>query len=923
MKTAEELWGVLDEAHHLPYGAAQIALVEQVLRHADGACDPALAFYSRLFATTAYIYGGESVKAFATFSWCVSDFDRNPQPYHERWTHNLLWLFKTMVSALTKFPEIPLARTHAVLDDMERRYREGGHGMQPVYKHRHLVARHLGATIEADEWFEKWRAAPRTELSDCAGCDPTTLVVHLNNRGRFEEAVELAGPVLAGDLSCTEQPQTILSELMVSYLMAGRPAEAADAHRRSYLVERGNLADLEGIGDHILFCARTGNEARGLEILQRHLDWLDRAPSPAAGMNFAASCVALLRRLVAVGHGGTPIRRAGRPDVTAAALADELTGYATGLAARFDARNGTAHQSKLVAETMAAEPYGIDLPLAPTARRAAPAPKPSTSEPEPEPVEIPAGLTETELLDLAESYLDEDRHDLLGAALEAYSARFPEPGDPLLAARLWTFRGVALPGDDHDGTIAAWERAVVAFAQAGEGGRVSALRARIAMERARVERGDPAEDVALVRADVAYQEEHGTARDRANAWLRLSTMYFLADSLDEANEAGDRADRYAAEWGQPRRVAYHALMRARNRGAAHRHDEAREAAREAWEFYRVHGPAGISAEAATVFGQLAEEPAEVLAAMTESLATGVPGAEMVGHALRGRALMALDRAGEAIDDFVEAVAICAEQDLEQPGTFARQDLAQAYLQAGRLPEAAEVAEEAVRGFEKLGFAEPLNDTKFMLAGIYRDLDDSGRALELYRELIEVLTDNPQGRGQVGEDAGQLLYKVDRDAEAALTFQAAAEALREAGDLVGELRVLRRRLMALNYADQVDEAERLIPEVARKYAELPAELAEEPGVQWGRGVFAFEVGNLLMRRGRWAEALPHLDGAPERLRAIGADQDADRVTNMRAEALLRSGRPAEALALLDSLSPEARHPDVYADTREAVDRLNDR
>ncbi|WIM96583.1 tetratricopeptide repeat protein [Actinoplanes oblitus] len=920
MKTAEELWGVLEEAHHLPYGSAQIALVEQVLRHADGAGDPALAFYTRLFATTAYVYGGESVKAFATFSWCVGDFDRNPQPYHERWTHNLFWQFKTMVSALTKFPEIPLARTYAVLDDMERRYREGGHGMQPVYKHRYLVARHIGADAEADDWFEKWRAAPRTSLSDCAGCDPTTLVTHLNARGRYTEAVELAGPVLAGDLSCTEQPQTILSELMVSYLRSGRPAEAADAHRRSYLVERSNLADLWGIGDHILFCARTGNEARGLEIVQRHIDWLDRAPSPAAGMNFAASCVALLRRLVALGHGDSPIRRSGRPDTTAAALADELTGYATELAARFDARNGTAHQSEVIAETMAAEPYGIELPLAPTARRA---PRPATpSIVDVKPV-VPDGLTETELLDLAEKHLDEDEHDEFGAVLAAYAERFPEPGDPLLAGRLWTFRGVLLPADDHDGTIAAWERAVVAFAQAGAGGKVSALRARIAMERARAERGDPAEDVALVRADVAYQEQHGDARDRANAWLRLSTMYFMADSLDEANEAGDRADQYAAEWGRPRRVAYHALMRARNRGAAHRHDEAREAARQAWAFYREHGPARISAEAATVFGQVAEEPAEVLEAMTESLTTGVPGAEMVGHALRGRALMALDRAEEAIDDFVEAVAICAEQEAEQPGAFARQDLAQAYLQAGRLPEAAEVAEEAVRGFERLGFAEPLNDTRFMLAGIYRDLGDSGRALELYRELIEVLADNPHGRGQVGEDAGQLLYKVDRDAEAALTFQAAAEALREAGDLAGELRVLRRRLMALNYADQVDEAELLIAEVTRKYAELPAELAGEPGVQWGRGVFAFEVGNLLMRRGRWAEALPHLEGAPERLRTIGATEDADRVTNMRAEALLKSGHPVEALALLDALAPEARHPDVYADTRKAIDGLNDR
>ncbi|GAA2680628.1 tetratricopeptide repeat protein [Actinoplanes palleronii] len=926
MKTSDELWAVLSEAEDLPYGAAQIALAEQVLRQVDGAGDPALAFYTRLFATNAYIYGGESVKAFATFSWCVSDFDRNPQDYHRNWSHNLLWLFKTMVNALTEFPEVPLARTYSVLEDMERRYRESGHGLQPVYKHRYIVANHIGDAAAADEWYEKWKAAPRNSLSDCAGCDPNTQVEYLNQRGRHADAVELAAPVLTGHLSCVEQPHGILGELMVSYLKAGRPDDAADAHRRSYLGQRGNLADLWAIGEHIRFCARTGNEARGLEILQRHIDWLDRAPSPAAGMNFAAAAVTLLRRVTVIGHGDTLIRRSGRPDVTAEALAGELTTFATELAARFDTRNGTTHQSEMITALMAEQPYGVDVPLSPSARRspAVVAKQPQPAEP---PVEIPAEGTEPELLDLAEKHLEQDDQVAFGLVLDAYRARFPEPADPRLAGRFWTFRGIQLPGDEHADTIAAWEKAAAAFEQTGEPGKVSGLRARIAMERSRAGLGDPDEVLAVIRADVAHQDAHGTDRDRATAWLRMSTMYFALDLLTEANDAGDRADQHAVAHGEPRRLAHHALLRARNRGAAQRTDEARAAAREAWDFYREHGPARSSAEAATFYGQLAEDPAEVVTAMTESLTTGVPGAELVGHMLRGRALMALARPGDAIDDLVEAVAVCAEQELDQPGTFARQDLAQAYRLAERLPEAAEVAEEALLGFERLGLAEPANDTRFLLAGIYRDLDDTGRALELYRELIELLADNPAGRGQIAEEAGDLLYKLDRDAEAAGTFRAAAASLREAGDPAGELRVLRRRLMALNYADQVAEAEELIGLVARRYAELPVELADEPAVQWGRSIFAFEVGSMFLRRGRHADATTHLAGAPERLRLIGADDDADRVTTLQARALLAGGDAAGAVALLSPV--RARNPEdadaeeLYDEARAEVDRLNDR
>jgi tetratricopeptide (TPR) repeat protein len=934
VKTAEELWDLLHQAHDLPYGAAQIALVEQVLRHVDTAGDPALAFYARLHATTAYMYGGEPVKAFPTFSWCVADFDRKPAPYHERWTHNLLWLFKNMVNALTKFPEIPLARTYAVLDDMERRYREHGRGLQAVYKHRYLVAEHVGKTEEAQGWFEKWQAAPRDELSDCAGCDPTSLANHLIGKKRFAEAVELAEPVLAGDLSCNEQPQSILSELMVAYLRSGRPVEAADAHRRSYLVERNNLADLSGIGDHIAFCARTGNEHRGLEILQRHIDWLEKAPSPSSAMWFAAESSLLLRRITELGHGDAVIRRSGRPDTTAAELAAELAALATDVAARFDARNGTGHQGANIRKMLDAEPYEITVELSATARPVAvglvatPPPSMVAAEPEP-PAEIPAEASLSELLDLAERYQDEDREEAFGQVVDVIGERFELPGEPMLAARVLALRGYRLPQDAHAETVAVWERAVALFTEAGAEGEAIALRARIAGERANL--GEPDGVVEAVQADVDHQEQHGDAARRASAWLRLSNVYVQADRLDEATVAGDRADGYAAETGDPRRVAYHALMRARVRAMAHRHEDAVAAARAAWDYYREHGPVGMSVDAAMVFGQFADDPAEAVAAFGEVIAAGLPGPAFAVRMQRGRALLQLDRAGEAIDDLVEAVALAAERGMDEGGAYARHDLAQAYRLTGRLAEAIEVAEEALLGYERFEVEERADDCRFLLAGLYESFGDQARALAGYRELIEKLADNPAGRGQIGEQAGLLLYDMDRDSEAALTFLASAEALRAAGDPEGELRLLHRRLMALNFADEVPAAEELVGVFAERCAELPAELAAEPQVIWRRLMFGYEVANLLVRRDRFTEAMPHLRGAPEQLRVIGATDDADQVTNMLAHALLRTGSLDEAEAMLDT-SLAGMRPDAPArelairlldETREAKKGLNDR
>ena len=918
MKTADELWQLIRRAEDLPYGAAQIALVEEVLRHVDTIGDADLAFTARIFATTAYVYGGEPAKAFVTFSWCVSDFDRNPGPHHKRFTHNLLWDFKTMVSALTRFPEIPLARTTAVLDDMERRYREGGHQLQAVYKRRHLVARHLGLTDAEDEWFEKWQAAPRDSLSDCIGCDPTSVMIHLSSRRRYAEAVAVAEPVLAGELTCNEQPQNILTELMVPYLKVGRLRDAADAHRRAYRLHRTQLAHLSDIAFHISFCARTGNEHRGLEILQRHLDWLDKAPSPSAAMSFAASGSLLLRRITELGHGDATLHRRGRGDITAAELRVELAELATGLGRRFDARNGTDRQGRIVAEELAAEPYGVDLVLSPTARQPPPLRPARAAPPAPE---IPAGIGARELLDLARDLGRQDRDAEMGAVLAAFDERFPEVTDPLLAGRRARLRGDELRsrGDDltaagREAVIAIWQEAAELLTAAGALGDASAVRARMALERAYA--GEI--DEAPIEADVAYQEEHGGARDRANAWARRGLVHLLRERFDEANDAGDRSDAYAVEVGDPRLLAVHATLRVRHRGAAGRQEEAAAAARFAWDFYREHGPARRLARVAALFGQFTDDPAEQLEAFGRALAEGLDGPALVARIGRGRALMRLDRAAEAIPDLVEAVAICAEQGLADGGAFVRQDLANAYRLAGRTVEAAEVAEEALLGFAGLGLEEPANDTRFLISGLYRDLGDNEGALSLYRELIPKLADNPAGRGQIAELAGGLLFDMDRDAEAAEAFRSAAEALHEAGDPIGRLRAVRRMLGAQHYADDVAGAEATIQLADDLWDDLPAELAAEPNAVWQRAMTGFEAARLLMTRDRFGGAVAHLRGAPERLRAVCATQDGDRMECMLGEALLRSGERAEAEKILRELLD--RLP-AESPSRETATRLH--
>jgi len=370
-----QLWQMLDQARSMMPGPGHTALIERVIAHADAQHLTELAFLARMEATPSYVATGEPTKALVTFAWCVSEFDRDPTKYANIYPE-LLWHFKYAVSTLTKSPEVPLDRTYAVLDDMERRWRETGHSLHAVYSQRHRVARHIGDFDTAAQYYDLWCAAPRDELSDCGGCDPEMKAYWLKLIGRDDEAIAMGRNVLSGEWTCSEQPQSMLTTLMVPYVRTGRLEEARDAHRRAYLAHRSKVADLAEIGEHIEFCARTGNEAQALEMVERHLGWLDRAPSPWATMMFAAAAALALRRAQArrpddeitvlrPGTDGQPAQ-----PVSATALAAQLEARAIELAGRFDRRNGTDHVGRQVRAILDAEPWIDYLPLSPTARRA-------------------------------------------------------------------------------------------------------------------------------------------------------------------------------------------------------------------------------------------------------------------------------------------------------------------------------------------------------------------------------------------------------------------------------------------------------------------------------------------------------------------------------------------------------------------------
>lgn len=341
-------------------GHARVPVLMDVVWHADAQGFDELAFDARVALVDASeMGGGDAATSFTAFAWCLAACDRDPGRFGNR-VHSLLWKFKWVAESMVTCPDIPLPRMHQVLDDMARRYGENISGQRPVYAARCLLAAHVGDAVNADGWHRRWVTAPMGGNSDCHVDDLAKQVDYLVGLGRDEEAVTLAAPTVARGDRCAFQPEVLLGTLLMPYLRTGRHDEAVAAFRRSARGVRDNREYLVTVANHIEFCAVTGNEARGLELLERYFGWYDR-PADGEAMDFAASAALLLRRLDELGKGDLVVRRprlGGQPaaERSAAELAAELRDDAHRIAERFDARNATTHQGERIAARLSAGP---------------------------------------------------------------------------------------------------------------------------------------------------------------------------------------------------------------------------------------------------------------------------------------------------------------------------------------------------------------------------------------------------------------------------------------------------------------------------------------------------------------------------------------------------------------------------------------
>lgn len=344
-QSTDELYAALRENDARPYGRPRTVTAEELVEAAEQFDDPTALVHALLELQEAYTYGSEPRKSPVVFARLLNLFDEQPDVFDERLRHLLFWRFKWVANALRALPEVPLASLRQWQKEMRERYEKAGLGLQPYYGQAYQLAAHTGE--DTTRAYELWAGRARTPLSDCEACEICERALFHLAAGDDGRALTAWDPVLAGKESCQEEPARSVSYALLPLLRTGHADRARELHLAGYRACRRNPSMAGEVGRHLEFCALTGNEARGLELLAENRNLFDEVDSPRDLLDFLTGVQVLLQRVETLGHGELPAAGWAGRGWTVAGLRAETAGRADDLAARFDARNGTtAHTDR-------------------------------------------------------------------------------------------------------------------------------------------------------------------------------------------------------------------------------------------------------------------------------------------------------------------------------------------------------------------------------------------------------------------------------------------------------------------------------------------------------------------------------------------------------------------------------------------------
>lgn len=261
---------LLASAENLPYSDERVSIVEKAMALADFHQDEDLQFKARLqYIREVQEAGGYPEKYMAVFPWLLAYIDKNDDIWQ---SYHVLWYYKWVTGCMTSFPSISKTQIVNALEDLKNRYRKVT-GSDLVY---HDCCRSifgdLGDWEEAkkhNEAIEKLHS--RELLRDCKACVVNSEVTYQVGIGEIAKALEMAIPILNGDLSCRSVPHTTYRRFIPELVLLNKQEEAMEmATKLLDLIDPTDRDDFAKGYTLLGFMGITGNFTKGIAFFEEH-----------------------------------------------------------------------------------------------------------------------------------------------------------------------------------------------------------------------------------------------------------------------------------------------------------------------------------------------------------------------------------------------------------------------------------------------------------------------------------------------------------------------------------------------------------------------------------------------------------------------------------------------------------------------------
>jgi len=809
--TAESIEESLRALAELPAGRPKASRLETLATEAAEINNPRLEASVLIELSRAYEYGAEGEKLPLAVGRLLRLADRYPNELGGRRVHTIYWQLKWMTSRMIDNPAVPLPTVDRWLDEFEGRYRQRAYSLRPVHADRAELALLLGDEEAASASMAAALHAPRDQMSDCEACERCAWGRWRVEFGDDEGALSAWGPVLDGTLTCAEEPHYALSYALLPMLRLGLFDEARGAFLRGYPMVKGNVSLMTAVGRHVEFCALTGNEARGLEILATHVGWLtDTAVDTSRRLAFLGGVVVLLRRLDALGQGALPVGGS----FTVSSLLSSLSAEISQLCARYDSRNGNGAVSADVASRLAREPLVESLALGLPSRL------PSAAA---APVAVVAamgggsagggsagGSTLSDLIARARE-LDDIRHPAAEQAWARVGAVGGVDLPPEVAARVSEVAAFKLLADDPG--VARKTLLDVAESYVALQDKPASFRARSSAARALAVTGDHAAAVAesvelAAAAEVAFAT--GELEPRHYLSVRMSeqmtAVYVLnvADSRTPAEIAAvvnglTNALAVVSRYGDQDHVGRCHEMLAQAASWRRSQDELIQHLKAAHDAYLAAAEPWFAARPAAALAEFALQSGDAVLAESyarEALTHGVDvdprEAAMTASLLVETLTRQPDKALELADAALSAAA--RWEGISEPDTLHNTfNAARAYFSLGRHGEAAALFAEAMPRVSVPYDPSGIAMTREQYARSLRAIGQHAEAAEQFLEAARIIADDPANikpQASLAAAAAESLRKSGQQEAALAAFRRAAVLFGEADNVVNRVRCLR-------------------------------------------------------------------------------------------------------------------------------------